>query len=37
MVAYLYITTETEKKQPVKENQKEKKGGLLSGILGSKK
>ena len=37
MVADLYTSTEPEKKQPVKENQKEKKGGLLSGILGSKK
>jgi len=37
MVADLYISTEPEKKQPAKENQNEKKGGLLSGILGNKK
>ena len=37
MVAVLYITTETEKKQPVKENQNQKKSGLLSGLLGKKK
>ena len=37
MVADLYTSTEPEKKQPVKENQKEKKGGLLSGLLGKKK
>ncbi len=37
MVADLYTSTEPEKKQPAKENQNEKKGGLLSGILGNKK
>ena len=37
MVADLYTSTEPEKKQPVKENQNEKKGGLLSGLLGNKK
>ena len=37
MVADLYISTEPEKKQPAKENQNEKKGGLLSGLLGNKK
>ncbi len=37
MVADLYTSVETEKKQPVKENQNEKKGGLLSGFLGKKK
>ncbi len=37
MVADLYTSTELEKKQPVKENQSEKKGGLLSNLLGNKK
>ena len=37
MVADLYSSTEPEKKQPAKENQNEKKGGLLSGLLGNKK
>jgi preprotein translocase subunit YajC len=37
MVADLYTSPETEKKQPVKENQNEKKGGMLSGLLGKKK
>ena len=37
MVADLYISSETEKKQPVKENKSESKGGLLSGLLGKKK
>ena len=37
MVADLYTSTELEKKQPAKENQNEKKGGLLSSILGNKK
>ena len=37
MVADLYTSIEPEKKQPVKENNNEKKGGLLSGILGNKK
>ncbi len=37
MVADLYTSTEPDKKQPVKEIQSEKKGGLLSGLLGNKK
>jgi len=37
MVADLYTSSEQEKKQPAKENQNEKKGGLLSGLLGNKK
>jgi len=42
MVADLYISSETEKKQPVKDNKSESnkiesKGGLLSGLLGKKK
>ena len=37
MVADLYTSTEPEKKQPAKENQNEKKSGLLSGLLGNKK
>ena len=37
MVADLYTSTEPEKKQSVKENQSEKKGGLLSNLLGNKK
>jgi len=37
MVADLYTSTELDKKQPVKENQIEKKGGLLSGLFGNKK
>ena len=37
MVADLYTSTEPEKKQPAKEKQNDKKGGLLSGLLGNKK
>ena len=41
MVADLYTSTETEKKQSVKDNKSESKseskGGLLSGLLGKKK
>ena len=37
MVADLYTSTETEKKQQVKETKSETKGGLLSGLLGKKK
>ena len=37
MVADLYTSTETEKKQQVKETKAEAKGGLLSGLLGKKK
>ena len=37
MVTDLYTSTETDKKQPVKENQNEKKGGLFSSLLGNKK
>ena len=37
MVADLYTSSETEKKQPVKDNKNESKGGLLSGLLGKKK
>lgn len=37
MVADLYISTEIEKKQQVKETKTEAKGGLLSGLLGKKK
>jgi hypothetical protein len=37
MVADLYTSTEPDKKQPTKENQNEKKGGLFSGLLGNKK
>ncbi len=37
MVADLYTSTETEKKQQVKETKTEAKGGLLSGLLGKKK
>ena len=37
MVADLYTSSETEKKQPVKDNKSESKGGLLSGLLGKKK
>tara|TARA_Y100000768_G_scaffold184950_1_gene138456 strand:- start:435 stop:785 length:351 start_codon:yes stop_codon:yes gene_type:complete len=37
MVADLYTSNEPEKKQPVKENQNQKKGGLLSGLIGNKK
>ena len=37
MVADLYISTEIEKKQQVKETKTESKGGLLSGLLGKKK
>ena len=36
MVADLYTSTETEKKQQVKETKSEAKGGLLSGLLGKK-
>ena len=37
MVADLYISAETEKKQQTKEIKSETKGGLLSGLLGKKK
>ena len=37
MVADLYTSAETEKKQPVKDNKSESKGGVLSGLLGKKK
>ena len=37
MVADLYTTIETEKKQIKNENQSENKSGLLSGLLGKKK
>ena len=37
MVADLYISAETEKKQQLKETKNETKGGLLSGLLGKKK
>ena len=37
MVADLYISSETEKKQQVKDNKSESKGGLLSGLMGKKK
>ena len=37
MVADLYTSTEPKNEQPVKENKSEKKGGLLSGLLGNKK
>ena len=37
MVADLYIFSEAKKKEPTKENQNEKKGGLLSNLLGKKK
>ena len=37
MVADLYASTETEKKQQLKETKTEAKGGLLSGLLGKKK
>ena len=37
MVADLYVSTEIEKKQQVKETKTEAKGGLLSGLLGKKK
>ena len=37
MVADLYTSSETEKKQPLKDNKSESKGGLLSGLLGKKK
>ena len=37
MVADLYTSTETEKKQQTKETKTEAKGGLLSGLLGKKK
>ena len=37
MVADLYTSAEIEKKQPVKDNKSESKGGVLSGLLGKKK
>ena len=37
MVADLYSSPESAKKQPAKENQNENKGGFLSGLLGKKK
>ena len=37
MVADLYTSTETEKKQQPKETKSEAKSGLLSGLLGKKK
>ncbi|MDC0498905.1 preprotein translocase subunit YajC, partial [Alphaproteobacteria bacterium] len=37
MVADLYTSAEPKKEQPAKENKSEKKGGLLSGLLGNKK
>ena len=37
MVADLYTSTETEKKQQAKESKTEAKGGFLSGLLGKKK
>ena len=37
MVADLYTSAETEKKQQVTETKTEAKGGLLSGLLGKKK
>ena len=37
MVADLYTSAETEKKQPVKDSKSESKGGLLSGLLVKKK
>ena len=37
MVADLYKSSEPEKKLPEKEKQSEKKGGLLSSLLGNKK
>ena len=37
MVADLYTSSETEKKQPVKDDKSESKDGLLSGLLGKKK
>ncbi len=37
MVADLYTSAETEKKQQSKETKTESKGGLLSGLLGKKK
>ena len=37
MVADLYTSTETEKKQQAIETKTEAKGGLLSGLLGKKK
>ena len=37
MVADLYKSTEPEKKQPSKEVQSEKSGGLLPGLFGKKK
>ena len=37
MISDLYTAPETEKKQSVKENKSETKGGMLSGLLGKKK
>ena len=37
MVADLYTSSETDKKQTAKESQKDNKGGLLSGLIGKKK
>ena len=37
MVADLYTSSETEKKQQANETKTEAKGGLLSGLLGKKK
>ena len=37
MVADLYTSAETEKKELPKETKTEAKGGLLSGLLGKKK
>ena len=37
MIADLYIPTEQEKKQLSKENKNEKKGGILSNLIGKKK
>lgn len=37
MVADLYTASETGKKIPLKDNQNENKGGLISGLLGKKK
>ena len=37
MVADLYTSSETGKKEPVKNNKSESKGGLLSSLLGKKK
>ena len=37
MVADLYTSSETEKKQPSKESKSENKSGFLSSLLGKKK